>query len=46
MMPRKGVYYISFGAINHGFFTVKPSLGNGKKREKNTQSFFFPLKKE
>lgn len=47
MVPKKGVYYNSFGAINHRFFTVRPSPGNGKIRGKNTQLFLlFFLKKE
>jgi len=35
---------MSFGAINHGFFTVSPSLGNAGKK-KNTQPFLSPKKK-
>lgn len=47
MVPRKGVYYNSFGAINHRFFTVRPSPGNGKKKGTNTQLFLlFFLKQE
>lgn len=48
IMPRKAVYYISFGAINHGFFTVIPSSGNGKRSEKkkppNPFGSLFPKK--
>lgn len=47
MVPRKGVYYNFFGAINHRFFTVRPSPGNSKKRGENAQLFLlFFLKKE
>lgn len=46
MVPRKGVYYNSFGAINHRFFTVRPSPGNGKKGGKIANSFcYFSLRR-